>query len=68
MEAVPVGNAAFTDCSDSCFSRWDWSGLSNIDTSMERLNYYDDSFACSIWIYYLGTGTGTGVYLPYRST
>lgn len=41
MEVVPVGKAAFTDYSDSCFSRWNWSGLRNID--IERLNYYDDS-------------------------
>lgn len=66
MEVVPVGKAAFTDYSDSCFSRWNWSGLRNID--IERLNYYDDIFACSMGICYLGTCTGTGVYLPYRST
>lgn len=68
MEVVPVGNAAFTDYSDSCFSRWNWSGLMrNID--IERLNYYDDVVACSMGICYLGTlSTGTGVYLPYRST
>jgi len=54
MEVVPVGNAAFTDYSDSCFSRWNWSGLMrNID--IERLNYYDDIVACCMGICYLGT-------------
>lgn len=52
---VPVGKAAFTDYSDSCFSRWNWSGLMrNIDTSIERLNYYDDIGFCCMGICYLG--------------
>lgn len=55
MEVVLVGKAAFTDYSDSCFSRWNWSGLRNIDTSIERLNYYDDIVSCCMGICYLGT-------------
>lgn len=65
---VPVGNAAFTDYSDSCFSRWNWSGLRNIGTSIERLNYYDDIVSCCMGICYLGRYSVLVLECIYRST